>query len=112
MLSLAVLSLWVHTVNSFYKTLAFGLKVKVLFFFFFSTKHTFIKFLPYCRRYELEGTEFMVLVFYYIPRLSKQLVLQQGNKGDNSAGCHSSFHSTSAKTSTILLPMNEIPLNL
>lgn len=54
----------------------------------------------------------MVLVFYYIPRLSKWLVPEQGNREDNSADCHSSFHSTGAKTSMIPLLMNEIPLNL
>lgn len=78
MLSIAVLNFRVHTVNLFYKTLAFCLKVKLLFF---PTKCAFIKFLPYCRRRESEGTEFMVLVFYYFPILSKWLMLEQGNKG-------------------------------
>jgi len=81
MLSIAVLNFRVHTVNLFYKTLAFCLKVKLVCCFFFPTKYAFIKSLPYCSRHELEGTEFIVLLFYYIPSLPKRLVVEQGNKG-------------------------------
>lgn len=103
MLGIVVLNFRVRTVNLFCKPLAFCLKVKLLF----SIKHAFIKFLPYCRRHELEGMEFMVLYFITSPDSPSGWCWSRLTREDNSAGCHSSFHSTSAKTSMIPLLMND-----